>query len=294
MPEFILTCCTTSDMPADFYEGRNIPYICLHYHLDGETYPDDLGKTIPPEEYYQRIMETPPETSRVSTDEYERFFEPFLRDGLDIVHISMSSGLSGSYPCAVECRETLAARYPERKIYIVDSLAASMGYGMLVDMAADLRDGGCNAFTLNLWLEENKLRVNHWFFTSDLSYYKRGGRISVTNAIIGTILNICPVMNVDKDGKLKPRFKIRGVGNTLEAMRRKMEELCDNGTEYQGKCMISHSTRECEAKALAEAIEEAFPRLRGKVLINSIGAVIGSHTGPGTVALFFCGKKRED
>ena len=143
-------------------------------------------------------------------------------------------------------------------------------------------------------VDEHKLNLNHWFFSSDLTFFIRGGRISKAAGAVGTVLNICPLMNVDFEGRLIPRYKIRTKKKVIQAIVDKMAEQAEGGTDYSGKCFISHSACEEDAKAVAALVEERFPNLNGHVLINSIGTTIGSHTGPGTVALFFWGQKRED
>jgi DegV family protein with EDD domain len=282
-------------MPYQYFEKRKIPFICFHYHMDGKEYADDLGQTVPFEEFYARIAAgAMPTTSQVNAGEFIDFFEPFLKDGKDILHISLSTGLSGSYNSACIAGDELLSKYPGRKILIVDSLAASSGYGLLTDAAADMRDRGAAIEDVYAWLEENKLNVHHWFFSTDLRHYKRGGRISAASAVMGTLLNICPLLNVSYEGKLVPRTKIRGKKRVIIEMLRMMEEHAQNGADYSGKCFISNSACYDDARKLADLIEEKFPILDGPVMINSVGAVIGAHTGPGTVALFFFGDKRRD
>lgn len=295
MLNYVLTCCSTADMPYEYFNKRNIPFVCFHYVLDGEEHIDDLGKTMSFEEYYRRISEgAMPTTSQVTMGRYIDFFEPFLKEGRDILHISFSSGLSGSYNSATIARQELLSKYPDRKIFIVDSLGASSGYGLLTDMAADMRDNGASLEELYTWIEENKLNVHHWFFSTDLTHYKRGGRISATSAAVGTLLNICPLLNMSHDGKLTQREKIRGKKHVISEIVHMMELHAKDGVNYSGKCFISNSACYEDARKVADLVEENFPSLNGRVMINSIGAVIGAHTGPGTVALFFMGDKRED
>ena len=233
-------------------------------------------------------------TSQVNLAEYLDFFASYLNDGKDILHISFSSGLSGSYNTAVAARELLISMYPQRKILIVDSLGASSGYGLLTDMAADMRDDGKTIEEVYEWLEENRLKLHHWFFSADLTHYKRGGRISAASAAVGGMLNICPLMNMSYDGKLIPRKKIRGKKQVINEIVKIMEVHAKDGLNYSGKCFISNSACYDDARKVADLIEGRFSSLNGKVTINSVGAVIGSHTGPGTVALFFFGDKRMD
>jgi len=282
-------------MPPSFYSERRIPFVSFHYTIDGKQYPDDMGKTMSFEEFYG-IMRTgvQPTTSQVNVDEYLEFFEPFLKDGQDVLHVCLSSGISGAYNAACVAREQLAARYPDRKIVVVDSLGASSGYGMLMDMLADVRDSGATFEEAHAWAEENKLTIHHWFFSTDLTFYIKGGRISKTKGLLGTLLGICPLLNMDAAGHLIPREKIRSKKKVIREIVEKMKEHAVGGLDYSGKCFISNSDCMEDAQAVAALVEESFPRLKGKVLINSVGTVIGSHTGPGTVALFFVGDKRTD
>ncbi|EXG86924.1 EDD domain protein, DegV family [Clostridium sp. ASBs410] len=295
MGSFILTCCSTVDMKKEFFEQRQIPYVCFHYTMDGVTYPDDLGQSIPFPEFYDRIAKgATPVTSQVNVEEYCDFFEPFLKEGKDILHLTLSSGISGTYNSACVAREEMSSRYPDRKIVIVDSLGASSGYGLLTDSVADLRDKGVSLEEATEWTENNKLFVHHWFFSTDLTSFKRGGRISATSAMLGTVLNICPLMSIDNTGHLIPRQKIRTKKKAIQEIINTMEAHAKGGREYSGQCFLSYSACENDAREVAALVEERFQKLSGKVLLNSIGAVIGSHTGPGTVALFFWGDKRTD
>ena len=293
MPQYVITCCSTADMPYDYFRKRNIPFVCFHFILDGKEYPDDLGKTVPFDEFYRKIAAGAlPTTSQVNVREFIDFFEPYLTQGLDILHISLSSGLSGAYNSALLAREQLLQKYSDRRILVVDSLGASSGSGLLVDLAADLRDGGASLVEVHTWVEENKLNIHHWFFSTDLTHYRRGGRLSAVSAMMGTILSICPLMNMNHEGKLTPRAKVRGKKQVIAEIVRKMEEHAQNSVNYSGKCFISNSACYDDARKVADLIEERFPHLNGKVMINSVGTVIGAHTGPGTVALFFVGDRR--
>ncbi len=295
MNQYVVTCCSTADMPESFFTERNIPYVCFHFTLNGKLYPDDLGKTMSFEEFYG-IMHTgvQPTTSQVNVDEFINFFEPFLKDGKDVLHVSLSSGISGAYNSACVAREQLSSQYPDRKIEIVDSLGASSGYGLLMDMLADVRDSGATFDEARAWAEANKLTVHHWFYSSDLTFYIKGGRISKAAGMLGTLLGICPLLNMDAAGHLIPREKIRSKKKVIREIVDKLKQGALGGESYDGKCFISHSDCLEDAQTVAAMVEEAFPRLNGKVLINSVGTVIGSHTGPGTLALFFVGSKRMD
>ena len=295
MSDFVLSCCSTADLTKEHFERRGIEYICFHYQLDGVEYADDLGQSIPFDEFYKRMAEgADTRTAQVNISEYLEYFEKFLAEGKDILHVTLSSGISGSYNSAVNAALIAAERYPERKIYVVDSLAASSGFGLLMDKLADLRDEGMGIDELRDWTEDNKLRLHHWFFSTDLTFFVKGGRISKAAGVFGGILNICPLMNVDNQGRLIPRSKIRGKKKVISEIVKRMEEFADGRENYSCKVYMCNSACIEDAEAVAALVETAFPKMNGKVLINNIGTTIGSHTGPGTVALFFWGDKRMD
>ncbi len=293
MANYVLSCCSTADLSKEHFEERDIHYICFHYKLDGVDHPDDLGQTIPFEEFYKKMDEgAETSTSQVNVSEYVEYFSKFLEEGKDILHVSLSTGISGTYNSAMNAALIARERYPERKIYIVDSLGASSGYGLLMDKLADLRDSGMSIDEAHDWVEEHKLELNHWFFSTDLKFYIKGGRISKTAGAIGTILGICPLLNMDNEGRLIPRAKIRTKRKVIQEIVKRMEENAQDGLNYSGKCYISQSACLEDAQAVAKLVEERFPKLCGKVEINYVGTTIGSHTGPGTVALFFFGTDR--
>ncbi len=293
MANYVISCCSTADLKKEHFEQRDINYICFHFYLNGKEYSDDLGKSISIDDFY-KAMEGDADTrsSQVNADEFIEYFESFLKDGKDIIHLSLSSGISGVYNSAVIAKNELEEKYPDRKIRIIDSLGACGGYGLLVDTAADMRDAEMDIDEACEKLEAIKKKVHHWFFTTDLKYFVRGGRVSKVSGFVGTLLKICPLLNVDGNGKLIPREKIRTKSAVIEKIVERMVENADNGENYDGKCYINHSACLADAEAVIEKIEKKIPALKGKIVINSIGTTIGCHTGPGTVALFFMGKER--
>ena len=295
MSDYVLSCCSTADLTKEHFNRRDIKYVCFHYAIDGVEYFDDLGESMPFDVFYDRIAKgADTRTSQINISEYVAYFSQFLEQGKDVVHVTLSSGISGTVNSARNAALIAKERFPERNVYIVDSLAASSGYGLLMDAAADKRDEGLSAQELVSWLEENKLRLHHWFFSTDLSTFVRGGRISKTSAVFGGLLEICPLLNVDNQGRLIPRSKIRTKKKVIPEIVKRMEQYADNGLDYSGKCYISNSACLEDAQAVAALIEERFPKLDGKVEIYNVGTTIGSHTGPGTVALFFWGAERVD
>ena len=293
MENFILSCCSTADLTKEHFLQKNIHYICFHFELDGKQYSDDLGESIPFTEFYSAMKQgADTKTSQVNVTEFEEYFEYFLKQGKDILHVTLSSGISGTYNSANIAKDNLLEKYPDRKIYIVDSLTASSGFGLLVDQLADLRDEGKDIDEVYHWALANRLKLQTWFFSTDLTFYVKGGRVSKTSGFVGNLLNICPLLNMDSEGKLIPRQKIRTKRKVIQAIVEQMEQFADNGFDYNGKCYLSHSACPEDAQTVASMIEERFPKLHGKVEINDVGTTIGSHTGPGTVALFFWGAER--
>lgn len=295
MSEFVLSCCSTADLSKEHFESRNIEYICFHYNLGGVDYPDDLGQTVPFKSFYSQMVEgKDTRTSQVNVEEYMDYFKNFLEQGKDILHLSLSSGLSGSCNSARNAAELLKEEYPDRKIYVVDSLGASSGFGLFIDKLADLRDQGKSIDEIKEWAEQNRLKLHHWFFSTDLTFYVKGGRVSKVSGFFGGMLGICPLLNMNYLGKLIAREKIRSKRRVIETIVDKMEKHAENGLDYNDKCYICHSDCIEDAKAVKSLVEERFPKLKGEVEINWIGTTIGSHTGPGTVALFFWGDQRVD
>ena len=293
MAGYILSGCSTADLTKEHFEKRDIRYLCFHYWLNGVEHLDDLGQSVPFPEFYRAMAQgAETKTSQVNISEYLDYFEGFLSQGLDVLHVTLSSGISGSCNSAMDAMRICRERYPERKIYVVDSLGASSGYGLLLDALADKRDEGLGIDELRDWAEQNRLRVHHWFFSTDLSFYVKGGRISKAAGIFGGMLNICPLLDMDAPGHLVPRFKIPGKKRVIREIVKKMEENAEGGLNYSGKVYLSQSECLEDARAVAELVEARFPKMQGKVEINYVGNLIGSHTGPGTVALFFWGKQR--
>ena len=290
---FILSCWSTADLTNEHFAEREIHYICFHYFLDGVEYPDDLGKTIPFHDFYQAMANgAETKTSQISIGEFVTYFRAFLEEGKDILHVTLSTGISGVYNSACSAADLLREEFPERKIYIVDSLGASSGYGLLMDKLADLRDEGKSIDEIRDFAETHRLNLHHWFFSTDLTFYIKGGRVTKTAGFVGTLLKICPLLNMDDLGRLIPRYKIRTKQAVIKKIVEKMQEHVQDGADYSGKCYISNSDCYEDARAVADLVEKNFPKLNGKVEIYSVGNLIGSHTGPGTVALFFWGDER--
>ena len=292
---YVISCCSTVDLPKDFFEKKNIRYICFHYQLDGVDYLDDLGQTIPFDEFYKKMENgADTKTSQINVEEYEEYFESIVKEGKDIIHLTLSSGISGTINSANIAKDMVLDKYPDRKIEIIDSLAASSGYGLLMDILADKRDQGLSFDELKEFALDIRNKVQHWFFSTDLTFYIKGGRVSKTAGFVGSMLNICPLLNVNIEGKLIPREKIRTKKKVSQRVVDIMEERALGGKDYSGKCFISQSACREDAEYVASLIEARFSKLKGKVMINDIGTTIGSHTGPGTVAVFYIGDQKDD
>lgn len=293
MSDYVLSCESTADLTAEHLERRGIPYIRYTYELGGMPYRDDLWQTISGEAFCRAMEEgVETKTSQINAAEYEEYFSGFLKAGKDVLHLCLSSGITETIHFARAAAEALGEACPERNIFLVDSLAASSGFGLLVDKLADLRDAGLEE--LAQWAMDNRRRVHHWFFSTDLRFYIRGGRVSKTAGTIGGLLGICPLLNVGADGRPVPREKVRSKKKVVQAIVGKMEAYADQGADCAEKCCLCHSVCEEDARQVVELVEARFSKLRGRVEIGSIGPAIGSHTGPGTVALFFWGSPRMD
>ena len=285
-----LTTETTCDLPYSYYEERNIAYVGLGFVMKGKEYIEGPHQEIPPAEVYASMRQKEScTTNQANAFRFVEMFEPILQAGEDILHLSFSSGLSGTCQSANQAAEELAEKYPDRRVIVVDSLCASMGQGLLLHFLADNRDNGMSLEDNAAWAEAHKLNVCHWFTVDDLMFLHRGGRVPKTTAVLGSLLGIKPVLHVDNEGHLIAMSKVRGRAASLQALAKRMKETM---TEDPAKAtvFISHGDCEEEAKQTAAYVEEMTG---AKVkLFNLIGAVIGSHSGPGTMALFFMGSER--
>lgn len=290
---FILSCESTVDLPYAYVSSRDIPVLFYSYSVDGQAYPDDMGRDPEALPRFYRFLEEGkiPSTSQINVFQYEEYFEKLLQKG-DLLHIAFGSGMTPSVINAVTAAETLGRKYPERRITVIDSLCSSSGYGLLVDEAADMRDRGCSMEETAQWVMENRKKVHHQFFSTDLQYYRRSGRMSGSAATLGAILSICPIMRLDDGGHIIAYDKVRGKRKAIERTIQTMAEHVQGGTQYSGKCWICHSNCLAEAEQTRDAIRERFPNIHGDIRICDIGTIIASHCGPGTVAVFFFGDER--
>ena len=277
------SCC---DFPPQRYRELGLISLPLSITFRGETYPDRNDDSL--RDMYAGLRAGEAAFTAANPQQWEEALEPVLASGEDALILAFSSGLSTTYQSACIAADEMKERFPERKILVVDSLCASLGQGLLAYYAARKRDEGLGLEALKAWLEDNKLHLCHWFTVNDLMYLKRGGRINAATAIMGTMLSIKPILHVDNEGHLISVGKARGRKASIAALADKAAEL---GQGYDNSLMfISHGDCLEDAQALAELVKE---RCGAKeVYINYVGAVIGSHSGPGTLALFFLGQHR--
>ena len=291
---YIITCCSTTDLTPEHLAARGIPFASFHCCINGKEYVDDMGQTLSSKEFYGYIRKgADTTTSQVAVGEYVDFFREIMEQGHDILHVTLSSGISNTVQSANAAADLLRPEYPDRKLYIVDSLCASSGSGMFVDMLADQRDAGMDIEQLYDWALLHRQDVLHWFCSTDLTYYVKGGRVSKVGGVLGGIFEICPLLNVSPAGKLVVISKVRTKKKVLTALVDKMQKHALNGLNYSGRCYISHSDCLADAESVRSQILSRFPNVK-EVKIFDIGTTIGCHTGTGTVALYFLGDVRED
>ena len=288
MSEFVIVTDSSADLPAGLVRELGVEVLPLSFTIQGSTYrnyPDD--REMDPAVFYKMLRDgETATTSAVNVAEYTALLEPLLQAGKDVLVLAFSSGLSTTYQSSVIAVNELSEQYPDRKICTVDTLCASMGQGLMVWLAAQEQKKGKSLEEVRDWVEENKLRLCHWFTVDDLHFLKRGGRISAATAVVGTMLSIKPVLHVDDEGHLISMGKARGRGASLTALVDHMEQtVTDVDTVF-----ISHGDCLADAEKVAADVKKRFGTR--DVVINTIGPVIGAHAGPGTVALFFLGTKR--
>ena len=286
MSKFVITADSTVDLPKAFLEEKQVPVVSLSYIIDGATYRDGEGLTS--KEFYDKIREgAMPTTSQVNPEQARDLFEPILKGGTDILHIAFTYGLSGTYNSCRIAAEELSEEYPDRKIVVVDSLCAASGGGMLLYKAIELKEQGKSFDEIVTWVEENKLHVCHDVTVDDLFHLHRGGRVSKASAVVGTIIKIKPIIHVNDEGKLIVIGKERGRKKALQTLVERMEEK-SQGFEND-IVMITHGDALEDAEYVKGLIQDKFGITN--IMINPLGTVIGSHTGPGVIALFYMGNR---
>ena len=287
MRDYVITVNSTVDLPKEWLEERHVPVIPLKYTIDGETYTDMEGLSA--KEFFDKLREGKMSTtSQVNPEEAASMLEPFLKEGKDILHLGFSSGLSGTLNSMKIAGEMLQEKYPEAKVIVIDTLCACLGEALLNRYTYRQKEKGMNIDELAQWVEDNKLHICHNVTVDDLHHLQRGGRISKTTAVLGTLVQIKPIIHMDDNGKLQVIGKERG-------RKRSLNKIVDMAVE-QSKgwdndiIMITHGDCIKDAEYVAKLVREEMGI--DNILINNIGTVIGSHTGPGVVAVFCMGNKR--
>ncbi len=291
---FIISCESTVDMPYSYISGRGIPVLFYSYSVDGVEYEDDMCRTENgTEKFFSMISKGAlPTTSQINLYKYLDFFEELLKTNDNILHIAFGSGMTPSVVNALEASRQLNEKYSDKKIVVVDSLCSCTGYGLIVDTAADMRDLGSSLETVEKWLLENRNRVHHQFFNTDMTFFRRSGRVSGVTATVASILGICPIMHLNDEGKIIAYSKARGKKATIEYTAKEVASHIENPENYNGKFYISHSNCLEDAKLVEAELIRVLPCLNGKIKLFEIGNIISCHCGPGTVAVFFMGDER--
>lgn len=280
---------SASDLPLSYIEEHNIGVACLEVNIQGQFIPDDLGQTMPHKRFYEllRSGETT-STSQVNIHTFEELFEEAVKEGYAIIYIGLSGGLSGTVNSATTARMNILEKYPEADITVIDSKSASLGQGLLVTRACEMLEAGYSKQEIIDWVEANKLKVIHAITVDDLNFLKRGGRISATTAAIGGMLGIKPSIKFDNEGKVIPGAKLKGNKN---ALRHLMNQVIEKGVDLEHQTLfICHADVEEHAQTLKQMILEKVAVK--DVMINYIGTVVGTHGGPGAMAIMFLGTER--
>lgn len=288
MSNYVIFTDSAADIKPELLNKWGVSFISLTFRFEGDD-KEYSNNEISASDFYARMREGGiAKTAAINPETFAKAFEEILSRGNDILYIGFSSGLSTTYNSAKIAMDELKEKYPERKMLAVDTLAASAGQGMLVYLAAEKKNSGADIEETAQYIEDNKLKLCHWFTVDDLVYLKRGGRVSPTVAFVGNLLGIKPVLHVDNEGHLINMFKVRGRKAAIAALAEKLGELAldkKGGTVY-----ISHGDCMNDVKALEEILKKNYG---AKVdIVADVGPVIGAHSGPGTLALFFVGKER--
>ncbi len=287
--EIVLVIDSGCDLPLEYIKQNNIVPLGLVCNFKGEAIEDDFGEDFTRKDFYDALRKGEmPTTSQINSQRYVEVFKKYVTQGKSIIYIAMSSALTGTINSANIARETILEEFLEADISIVDSKCASLGQGLLVYYAYEMLKQGNFKEDIVTWLEENKLKINHWFTVNDLNHLKRGGRISNSAAAVGTLLNIKPVLYIDNEGRLTSFSKCRGRKKAINTMAQKFKEKTDPNKEQ----VIAIGHGDCLEDAL---YLEALVRDHGNVkdaILNYVGTAIGSHTGPEMLALFFMAKER--
>lgn len=283
---FVLVTDSSSDLPPEYYKKHSIDYVQLSFTIEDKSYTDH---TMSPKELYDNLRRgKTATTTQVNVDTMITFMSKYLKDGIDVLYLAFSSGLSGTYSSGMTAAKELAPEYPERKIVVIDTLAASLGQGLLVHLAREMRDEGKSLDEIAAWVEENKNNMAHYVTVDNLMHLHRGGRISALSAVAGTVMGIKPLIFVNNEGKLDVVGKTRGRKQALDKIVDMLAEAVEDSQSHV--FAVSHGDCEEDAQYAASLIKKRFNIKEN--IIYYVGPVIGSHTGPGVVAIFMLGKHK--
>lgn len=294
MNKYIITTSSTCDLNKEYLTKYNNPIALFNFYLDSEEHKDDFYEHISVNDFYNALSTKTAKTSQPSPEEFINLWEPYLKDGYDIVHLELSKGLSGAYNSSLSAKDIIKSEYKDNNIYVVDTVCASAGLGLLLMIANQKKEEGLSSKELYDYLSENAININSLVCCSDLTQLFKGGRLSQAKYRFGKLLNIVPLIVVNKEGQLEPFKNVRGKANAFKEMLKTTENNILNGLDYDGKIVISHSNCYDDAKELMNLLKEKFTKAdAGEHNIFNIGTVIGSHTGKGTIALFYVGQGRD-
>ena len=288
---YTVTCESTADLPFDYLKARSCNVIFYTYIIEEEEFVDDMGRNadaLP--NFYELVKHKRPFTSQISTERYEEFFHEQLKSG-NVLHLAFSNGLSQSVRNAIAAAENVNKQYTDRKVVVVDSLCGGGGFGLFVDGVLDKRDEGLTFEELCDWATVNRTKTHLLFFSTDLTFFRRSGRVSAPIMLIGNLLHICPLMRVGKDGHIGVYSQQITAKKALRHVLDDMERWATDGTAYSGKVIVQHSNCMPLAEQTVAALKERFPNV-SELKVLDIGMVMASHCGPGTIAVYFWGEDR--
>lgn len=286
-----LSCESTVDLPHAYITGRDISVLFYTYSVEGEVYTDDMQRDPKAREEFFAMLKAGkmPSTSQINYSRYYQYFEELLQKG-DVIHVAFGSGMTPSVNNAFDAANALREKYPERKLVVIDSLCSCVGYGLFVETMADLRDGGMDIDALDLWARENRLKVRHQIFCTDLTQFKRSGRVSGPAAVFGNLLGICPIMHLNSEGRIIAYKKVKGKKN---AMMDTVQTICAevrDGADYDGVMYVSNADCQAAADEIRAELKKRLPK--ADIRDAKIGMVISAHCGPETTAIFYYGPER--
>lgn len=291
--DFILSCESTVDLPYDYVSKRDISVLFYTYMLDGKEYEDDMWRNDGYDKKFYNLLNEGkiPTTSQINEYRYTEYFEELVKQGKRILHLAFGSGMTPSVNNAISAADVINEKYGENSVTVIDTLCSCGGYGMITENAADMRDMGSSIEEISDYVNEIRYCIQHQFFSTDLKYFKRSGRVSGLALAAATLLNVCPIMHLNREGKIVAYDKVRGKSNTINKTVDEIVKNAADGKNYKGKIFVYHSDCKDLAEQTKNAILSEMPFV-SDLRIYNIGNIIASHCGPGTVAVFFVGNMR--